>query len=629
MSVIDQKYTELGERNGILGRPVSREFTGTNGVGLSRYYENGAICWHPQHGVHVIIGAIYEKWKSLNYLKFAGFPTTDEKPTPDGRGRFNHFEHNASIYWIPQTGAHEIHGDIRRKWASLGWERSAMGYPTSDEMSYNGGRMSKFEFGDIVWDGGNQWRHIQNVIKNKKSLSFLTFNTALLPNIKVPGLGNIEIIYKGRDRKKSINTLINYLRETQPDVVGLNEIFLDGEKGYIQSSLKDIYPYTAQGPHNKAISDSGLFLLSRYRLSDIRSIIFYKFKGIDKHADKGVLHVTMNLTRVLGPSEGKGSHTVVSLPIHIFITHLQNNNEGGKEKARDVVNWQLQATYYFMNCFKHNFSPSILMGDLNTDAMVPSLYNHMMNILNHPIDCWIAGGGVGKGITSADPQNNFKRGIRFADPQNSSERGLKGTRIDYIFVYERPNVSLSINNSKVMMEQTADGYDISDHYGVRMEIDNSIRYDTYFRRKITQVLLTISSFICIKETPYTPSEGDSDEPYFKLISRWRKNNKDHEQKIKTKVFSNIDSGDIRHLGDGYKIIINEDIESLLVEVEGYEKDSGFLFFKNPDDSLGEKIKILDRNYLLQLSGKKDTLSFLLSGSGATYIVNVEIQVNYA
>ena len=61
-----------------------------------------------------------------------GFPVTDELGTPDGRGRFNHFE-GGSIYWTPQTHAHEVHGAIRDKWASMGWERSRLGYPIGDE----------------------------------------------------------------------------------------------------------------------------------------------------------------------------------------------------------------------------------------------------------------------------------------------------------------------------------------------------------------------------------------------------------------------------------------------------------------------------------------------------------------
>jgi uncharacterized protein with LGFP repeats len=45
---------------------------------------------------------------------------------------FNRFQ-GGSICWTPHTGAHEVHGGIRQKWTDMGWERSRLGYPLSDE----------------------------------------------------------------------------------------------------------------------------------------------------------------------------------------------------------------------------------------------------------------------------------------------------------------------------------------------------------------------------------------------------------------------------------------------------------------------------------------------------------------
>ena len=86
---------------------------------------------------------------------FLGRPATEERPTPDGAGRYRHFQ-NGSIYWHPSTGAHEVRGLIRQRWAELGWERSFLGYPTSDELPLaNGaGRYSEFQGGAIYWTAG-------------------------------------------------------------------------------------------------------------------------------------------------------------------------------------------------------------------------------------------------------------------------------------------------------------------------------------------------------------------------------------------------------------------------------------------------------------------------------------------
>ena len=67
-----------------------------------------------------------------------GYPKTGELVTPDGVGRYNHFE-NGSIYWTQATGAHEVRGLIQAKWYELGWEKSDLGYPLTDEHG-DGGR---------------------------------------------------------------------------------------------------------------------------------------------------------------------------------------------------------------------------------------------------------------------------------------------------------------------------------------------------------------------------------------------------------------------------------------------------------------------------------------------------------
>lgn len=153
------KYNDLGGATGILGPPVD----GQPGTGervlqapwSGRFvrFQNGSVYWSPTTGAHEVHGLIRDKWSSLGWERSVlGFPTTDEMPTPDNVGRFNHFQ-GGSIYWTPQTGAHEVHGAIKEKWAKMGWERSYLGYPTSDEMDTPDGRgkRSTFQGGYIDW----------------------------------------------------------------------------------------------------------------------------------------------------------------------------------------------------------------------------------------------------------------------------------------------------------------------------------------------------------------------------------------------------------------------------------------------------------------------------------------------
>jgi uncharacterized protein with LGFP repeats len=156
MSAIDDKYGALGGAGGFLGQPIdagagSAEMDTADHRGRCRDFAGGSIYWNAAVGAHEVHGDIRVKWARLGGERgFLGFPTTDETGTPNQRGRFNHFEHG-SIYWTQQIGAHEVHGAIRDKWASMGWENSRLGFPTSDEKPAPGGRVSEFEGGAIFW----------------------------------------------------------------------------------------------------------------------------------------------------------------------------------------------------------------------------------------------------------------------------------------------------------------------------------------------------------------------------------------------------------------------------------------------------------------------------------------------
>ena len=155
-SPLRQKWRDLGGEGGFLGAPQIDEQVCPDGRGHYVHFAGGSIYWTPETGAHVIYGAIREKWAALGWetCAFLGYPTTDETGTPDGLGRFNHFEKGGSIYWTPTHGAFEVHGPIRAEWARQGWEAGPLGYPLSDmQMAEDkSGWLCRFEHGTIRWD---------------------------------------------------------------------------------------------------------------------------------------------------------------------------------------------------------------------------------------------------------------------------------------------------------------------------------------------------------------------------------------------------------------------------------------------------------------------------------------------
>jgi len=157
---------EIAERHRTIrdyGKPteenqyVSRRFRApVSYVTFSRQGSLRRIYHIPDKGTFTIYGAIFEKWLQMQMEEKDPaarplWPTTDETGTPDGRGRFNHLE-NGSIYWTPETGAHFIHGPCRDRWATLGWEKSYLGYPISSTSATG----TEFERGTLSILGNGQ-----------------------------------------------------------------------------------------------------------------------------------------------------------------------------------------------------------------------------------------------------------------------------------------------------------------------------------------------------------------------------------------------------------------------------------------------------------------------------------------
>lgn len=147
---IGQRYDALGGAGGFLGLPRTAEQAAPDGRGRYQAFPGGSISWSPTSGAHEVHGAVEVTWAAWGReAGTLGYPTTDESPTPDGVGRYNHFEGRglpASVYWSPSTGGHAVWGAVRQAWQQLGWEAGPVGYPTTDELPTPDGRARVQDF---------------------------------------------------------------------------------------------------------------------------------------------------------------------------------------------------------------------------------------------------------------------------------------------------------------------------------------------------------------------------------------------------------------------------------------------------------------------------------------------------
>ena len=104
-------------------------------------------------------GAILARWESEGgQASPLGMPTSPEA-AGTGDTRYATFQRGA-MYWSPDTGAQPLTGAIYEAWASLGYERGALGLPTSGEIAEPEWIVQNFQHGTLNFD-----RQTHNVVR--------------------------------------------------------------------------------------------------------------------------------------------------------------------------------------------------------------------------------------------------------------------------------------------------------------------------------------------------------------------------------------------------------------------------------------------------------------------------------
>lgn len=198
-TAIDAKYAAMGGASSLLGPATSLEYDVPGG--RARNFKSGRLFWSATTGAHELHGAILTKYLTGGPEKF-GFPTNDQVtvhggvanyfttgnariyyssatgahytrgsmlakylaaggpskyglPTTDDAkvsgGYFTLFSGGRSIYYTSKDGAHLVYGKILKKYASVKYQKSCLGYPTTDQYNINGGIRNRFQHGQITY----------------------------------------------------------------------------------------------------------------------------------------------------------------------------------------------------------------------------------------------------------------------------------------------------------------------------------------------------------------------------------------------------------------------------------------------------------------------------------------------
>lgn len=182
--------------------------------GYFQRYPNHDIYYVPEVGTFEVHGDIRAKYNALGGANGElGVPHTDEQGTSDNVGRYNHFK-GGSIYWTPHTGPMAIRGRVRTRWADTGWERGPLGYPVQDQhhmvnVSPSVPKMSwcRFENGVIAGDD-EAWIPSPNINVGEHSvdgsMKALDAPAALITNEELAGLVGAKINAKFKESPDNV-----------------------------------------------------------------------------------------------------------------------------------------------------------------------------------------------------------------------------------------------------------------------------------------------------------------------------------------------------------------------------------------------------------------------------------------
>lgn len=264
-------------------------------------------------------------------------------------------------------------------------------------------------------------------------ISVLTHNMALLV---------FPAPYLGTDREGVVSEICARIRVLSPDIVGLCEVFSDGERAEIYAALQDLYPFFREGPDEDDVeSDGGLLLLSRFPLLAVNDFIFRDCDGWDCWANKGILHI-----RVRGPGWPSA--------LDIFYSHMQDISTSDGQSALYA---QLASMREFVELHADIDLPAIILGDLNIPAGNSAHYTELLRTLRGFRDTWtLVGNTVDSGATHV-VNNDFY--------EDTDDRPGQDKRLDYILL-RAGRRACAITADVEVMRFTHNGRFISDHFGV-------------------------------------------------------------------------------------------------------------------------------------------------------------------
>ncbi|WP_230594227.1 peptidoglycan DD-metalloendopeptidase family protein [Rhodococcoides fascians] len=156
--VVVNKIDEMAAAASWLGKRLTGEESCPDGVGKFAHFENGSIYWTPTTDARPIPKYLLESYATYKWETGPlGYPIAYHTSLFDKDGKWEAdvqaFEKGVLYRRVGSPLGFYVTGRIGARWAREGYEKSAYGYPTSNEIHLGDGTViQNFEHGRIAWN---------------------------------------------------------------------------------------------------------------------------------------------------------------------------------------------------------------------------------------------------------------------------------------------------------------------------------------------------------------------------------------------------------------------------------------------------------------------------------------------
>ena len=250
--------------------------------------------------------------------------------------------------------------------------------------------------------------------------------------------------------KERLQNLPNYIRDSNIDIIGIQEIYKEKDKLHLIDKLKDIYPYCVYYDRKFATGlmfKNGLLFFSKIPIKSAQFALFDDNILIEKlTVDKGILSIQVEIA----------GHDVIVTNTHTTVGGLSFANS---DKAQIVRKEQLEQVIELTQ--SSQVPLQIILGDFNSGkCLAENNYQYMLD--NNFIDTYLHNCIKFCDAVTWDPKNKLNI--------DSYYENCQPQRIDNIFVNPKLLESFKITDSYVLRDTNSllinsIEYPQSDHYG--------------------------------------------------------------------------------------------------------------------------------------------------------------------